>query len=194
MIPAPAPAPASSPAPACVTADAHKNKKARGSLPGPWLSLTPARLTAPFSGPVRPSADHLPAWCPPRGGSASRTCPGQFRAPLRPSGRSGPNPVASISSGRSSFTFGSFSEGRITSDARAFCAEHLFLDSADRQHNAGKRNLARHRHARPDRAPVSKLTRAVTIATPADGPSFGIAPDGTWMCKSCLRKKSGSMP
>ena len=27
--------------------------------------------------------------------------------------------------------------------------------------------------------PVSKLTSAVTIATPADGPSFGTAPDGT---------------
>ena len=27
--------------------------------------------------------------------------------------------------------------------------------------------------------PVSKLTSAVTIATPADGPSFGIAPEGT---------------
>ena len=32
------------------------------------------------------------------------------------------------------------------------------------------------------------------MATPAEGPSFGIAPDGTWMWMSCLRKKSGSMP
>src|SRR5439155_942500 len=42
--------------------------------------------------------------------------------------------------------------------------------------------------------PLSKLTSAVTIAAPADGPSFGTAPEGTWMWMSCLRKKSGSIP
>jgi hypothetical protein len=41
---------------------------------------------------------------------------------------------------------------------------------------------------------VSKLMRAVTIAAPADGPSFGTPPEGTWMWMSILRKKSGSMP
>ena len=29
--------------------------------------------------------------------------------------------------------------------------------------------------------PVSSDASAVAIVTPADGPSFGIAPDGTWM-------------
>ncbi len=29
--------------------------------------------------------------------------------------------------------------------------------------------------------PLSRLTSAVTIAAPADGPSFGTAPEGTWM-------------
>ena len=41
--------------------------------------------------------------------------------------------------------------------------------------------------------PESRLTRAVTMATPADGPSLGTAPDGTWMWMSCFLKKSGSM-
>jgi hypothetical protein len=35
---------------------------------------------------------------------------------------------------------------------------------------------------------------AVAIVTPADGPSFGIAPDGTWTCISAFLKKSGSIP
>src|SRR6266550_2454186 len=29
--------------------------------------------------------------------------------------------------------------------------------------------------------PLSRLTSAVTMAAPAEGPSFGTAPDGTWM-------------
>jgi len=32
--------------------------------------------------------------------------------------------------------------------------------------------------------PVSALTRAVDIVTPAEGPSLGTAPAGTWMCSS----------
>ena len=41
--------------------------------------------------------------------------------------------------------------------------------------------------------PVSKLTNAVVIVMPADGPSLGIAPAGTWRWKRrCVR--SGSMP
>ncbi len=40
--------------------------------------------------------------------------------------------------------------------------------------------------ARPDSAD----TRAVTIVTPADGPSLGTAPAGTWMCTSWVEKKS----
>jgi hypothetical protein len=33
---------------------------------------------------------------------------------------------------------------------------------------------------------VSAETRAVHMATPALGPSFGVAPSGTWMCRSCF--------
>lgn len=40
----------------------------------------------------------------------------------------------------------------------------------------------------------SKLTIAVYIAQPADGPSLGTAPAGTWMCKSILFSRLGSMP
>ncbi len=42
--------------------------------------------------------------------------------------------------------------------------------------------------------PVSSEAIAVAIVTPADGPSFGMAPDGTCTCISALVKKSGSMP
>ena len=33
---------------------------------------------------------------------------------------------------------------------------------------------------------------AVAIVTPADGPSFGTAPAGTWMCTSCFANQSSS--
>ena len=42
--------------------------------------------------------------------------------------------------------------------------------------------------------PVSSDAIAAAIVTPADGPSFGMAPDGTCTCISALLKKSGSMP
>jgi len=35
---------------------------------------------------------------------------------------------------------------------------------------------------------------AVAMVTPAEGPSFGIAPAGTCTCRSCLARKSGEMP
>ncbi len=35
---------------------------------------------------------------------------------------------------------------------------------------------------------------AVAMVIPADGPSFGIAPSGTWMCRSWVEKKSSRMP
>ena len=35
---------------------------------------------------------------------------------------------------------------------------------------------------------------AVAMVTPADGPSFGIAPAGTWTCRSCLSRNDGEMP
>ena len=42
--------------------------------------------------------------------------------------------------------------------------------------------------------PVSTETMAVAIATPADGPSFGVAPSGTWTWMSRRSKVGGSMP
>ena len=40
----------------------------------------------------------------------------------------------------------------------------------------------------------SAETIAVAIVTPADGPSFGIAPAGTWTWRSCLSRNSASTP
>ncbi|MOA10090.1 hypothetical protein D3C78_1299630 [compost metagenome] len=42
--------------------------------------------------------------------------------------------------------------------------------------------------------PVMMETMAVAMATPADGPSFGVAPSGTWTWMSLLSKRGGSMP
>ena len=41
--------------------------------------------------------------------------------------------------------------------------------------------------------PVNRLARQVATATPADGPSFGVAPSGKWMWMSVVRKTSGEM-
>ena len=42
--------------------------------------------------------------------------------------------------------------------------------------------------------PRAADTIAVAIVTPADGPSLGMAPAGTWMCRSCFDRKSGGIP
>ena len=42
--------------------------------------------------------------------------------------------------------------------------------------------------------PVSADVRAVSIVMPAEGPSFGIAPAGTWMWMSDFSMSPGSMP
>ena len=42
--------------------------------------------------------------------------------------------------------------------------------------------------------PRAADTIAVAIVTPADGPSLGMAPAGTWMWMSCLLRNSGAMP
>ncbi len=42
--------------------------------------------------------------------------------------------------------------------------------------------------------PVSTETIEVTMATPADGPSFGVAPSGTCTWMSVFAKTGGSMP
>ena len=38
--------------------------------------------------------------------------------------------------------------------------------------------------------PVTREERAVVRVTPAEGPSFGTAPAGTWMCRSFFSKSS----
>ena len=53
---------------------------------------------------------------------------------------------------------------------------------------------------RADQAKLDGLGRAVhealvdAIAIPADGPSFGIAPAGTWTCTSRSNTRSSAMP
>ncbi|MBP2684848.1 MAG: rane-associated protein [Deltaproteobacteria bacterium] len=42
--------------------------------------------------------------------------------------------------------------------------------------------------------PVREETRAVAIVMPAEGPSFGIPPDGTWMWMSCFAWKFRGSP
>ena len=41
---------------------------------------------------------------------------------------------------------------------------------------------------------VKALTKAVVIVMPAEGPSFGIAPSGTWICTAVFSNTSGLMP
>jgi hypothetical protein len=41
---------------------------------------------------------------------------------------------------------------------------------------------------------VNADASAVAIVIPADGPSLGIAPEGTWRWISAFLKKSGSAP
>ena len=40
----------------------------------------------------------------------------------------------------------------------------------------------------------SRLTSAVVMVTPAEGPSFGMAPAGTWTWNRLPAKTAGSMP
>ncbi len=42
--------------------------------------------------------------------------------------------------------------------------------------------------------PVTSEAMALAMVTPALGPSLGMAPAGTWMCRSCVLKYSSSMP
>lgn len=44
------------------------------------------------------------------------------------------------------------------------------------------------------RLPVSAETMAVVMVTPADGPSLGTAPSGTWIWKFSLSKSTSVMP
>ena len=42
--------------------------------------------------------------------------------------------------------------------------------------------------------PVSAETIDIAIATPADGPSFGVAPSGTWTWMSFIENTVGLIP
>ena len=80
-------------------------------------------------------------------------------------------------------------------DAGAQRGQHLLLDAADRQHEPAQADLARssRRRCAPSR-PVSSDASATNIATPALGPSLGVAPAGTWMWMSDFSNSSGAMP
>ena len=68
--------------------------------------------------------------------------------------------------------------------------EHLLLEPADRQHAALQGDLAGHADGVLDGRPESSEASAVTIVTPALGPSLGIAPAGTWTWNSRSRRRS----
>ena len=74
----------------------------------------------------------------------------------------------------------SFRLGRMTSLSPARCAaRHLLLHAADREHPALERHLAGHTDRALHRVSESSDAIAVTIVTPALGPSLGTAPAGT---------------
>ena len=72
--------------------------------------------------------------------------------------------------------------------------QHLLLDAADRQHLPAQRDLAGHGDIAAHLAVRSRQISAVAIVMPADGPSFGTAPAGTWTWMSLVLKKFGSIP
>jgi hypothetical protein len=59
------------------------------------------------------------------------------------------------------------------------CGQHLLLDPADGQHPALQGDLAGHADHERTGMSRSRLTSAVVMVTPADGPSLGTAPAGT---------------
>jgi hypothetical protein len=79
-------------------------------------------------------------------------------------------------------------------DAAAQRRQQLLLQAADRQHAAAQRDLAGHGDVLADRNAGQHRDDAVTIATPADGPSLGVAPSGTWTWMSRLSNSGGLMP
>src|SRR5262249_36961591 len=95
---------------------------------------------------------------------------------------------------RSSFTFLAFCLGRITSrmPSRRAASTFSLTPPIGRTRPDSVISPVMARSPRTGR-PVSSDAIAVAIVTPADGPSFGFAPDGTWTCISALVKKSGSM-
>ena len=71
-------------------------------------------------------------------------------------------------------------------DAAAHRGAELLPQAADREHPPGQRDLAGHRQSERIGRPVNRLASTVAIVTPAEGPSFGIAPSGKCTCTSAL--------
>jgi len=89
----------------------------------------------------------------------------------------------------SSLMFFSFCRAARTWRCRRGRRQDLLLDAADRQHLSAQGDLPGHREIALTGRPVISEAMAVTMATPADGPSFGMAPDGTWRWSSASRKE-----
>src|SRR5258707_340402 len=79
-------------------------------------------------------------------------------------------------------------------DAPAQGREQLLLETGDRPHAAAQRDFAVMATSRRTGMPVIIETIAVAMATPAEGPSFGVAPSGTCTWMSRLSNKGGLMP
>ncbi len=60
----------------------------------------------------------------------------------------------------------------------------FFPQTADGEDTAAQRNFACHGDVMTHQTAGQAETRAVAIVIPAEGPSFGIAPSGKWMCIS----------
>mgnify|MGYP007043255864 CR=1 FL=1 len=70
-----------------------------------------------------------------------------------------------------------------------------FLDAAQRARTRPRRVISPVMQMSPRTVfPVSAEMSAVTSVTPAEGPSLGVAPAGTWIWMSVCSAKSGAMP
>ena len=120
------------------------------------------------------------------------------RVPRRPLARPGPagrtrsRPVTRLGHPQDR---ASFRRGRITRRIPARCAASTFsLIPPTGRTAAAQRDLAGHGQVRADRLPAPSDASAVRIATPADGPSLGIAPAGTCRWTVVRSNTPGSIP
>ncbi len=68
--------------------------------------------------------------------------------------------------------------------------DQLFFHAADRQHRPVSVNLSCHAEIFEHRLCSRRSERsAVTMVIPAEGPSFGVAPSGMWICTCDFSKK-----
>src|SRR5579884_4243050 len=99
-----------------------------------------------------------------------------------------------VSGGRSARS-GSFSRGRITRRRPARCAASAFSRTPPIGSTWPVRVIS---PVMPTSSatgsPRTREARAVAIVTPADGPSLGTAPAGTWMWTSCVVNQLSSTP